>query len=93
MIDQDTINSDFRELIAATENVHTVSEAKEFLQKLEYIDNEAFEEIEQTITENIDASHIFEAAMSDDKVRNTFSEINKAFAFGVNEYLKTWRSF
>jgi len=93
MIDQDTINEDLRNLIAETINVHTVQEAKNFLNQLEQIDAEAAEEIEETIIENIDQSHIVEAARSDDKVRNTFSEINKAFAYGVNEYLKTWREF
>ena len=93
MIDQDTINEDLRNLIAETENVSVVSEAKDFLQKLEQLDKDAFEEIEQVITENIDQSHIFDGAYSDESVRNTFSEINKAFAYGVNEYLETWRNF
>ena len=95
-IDQDTVNAehaDFRELIESTDNVHTVQEAKAFMQKLEQIDLEGFEEIEETIIENIDPSKIFDGSYSDDKVKNTFSEINKAYSYGVNEYLKTWRSF
>ncbi len=93
MIDQDTINEDLKELIAATDNVSLVQEAKEFMQKLEKIDSEAFDEIEESIIENIDAGHIFDNAFSDEPVKNTFSEINKAFAYGVNEYLETWRNF
>jgi len=93
MFDQDTLNAEFRELIASTENVHTVQEAKNFMQKLEQLDSSSFEEIEQVIIENIDASHIVEAAFSDEPVKNTFSEINKAFAYGVNEYLKVWRNY
>ena len=93
MIDQDVLNADFRELIAATDNVHTVQEAKEFMQKLEQIDSDGFDEIEESIIENIDQSRIVEAAMSDDKSRHVFSEINKAFTYGVNEYLKVWRNY
>ena len=96
MIDQDVVNAehaDFRELIESTDNVHTVQEAKAFMQKLEQIDLEGFEEIEETIIENIDAGNIFDGAFSDEPVKNTFSEINKAYSYGVNEYLKTWRNY
>ena len=92
-IDQDTVNADFRELIASTENVHTVQEAKNFMQKLIDIDGEAFERIEQEITENIDRSEVFDVAYSDDPKGNFELKMNECFAYGVNEYLKTWRDY
>ena len=87
------MNSKLRELIAATDDVSLVQEAKDFMQKLEWIDAEGCEGIKDTIIENIDPSKIFDGSYSDDKVKNTFSEINKAYSYGVNEYLKTWRRF
>ena len=86
-------NNELRQLIAATDDVSLVQEAKEFMQKLEKIDAESCEWVKETIIENIDPSKIFDGSYSDDKVKNTFSEINKAYAYGVNEYLKVWRNY
>ena len=97
MIDQDTIHADLRELIKATDNVSVIQEAKNFLRALVQIDEEAHDsivdEIVTHISKNIDAGIIYDAGNSDDPVHNVFSELNKAWSYGVNEYLKTWRSF
>ena len=87
------MNEDLKDLIAETDNVHTIQEAKDFLQKIEIIEQEHHDEIVENIMENICRGNIYDAGNSDDKVRNVFSELNKAWSFGVNEYLKVWREF
>ena len=87
------MNEDLKDLIAGTDNVHTIQEAKDFLQKIEIIEQEHHDEIVENIMENICRGNIYDAGNSDDKVRNVFSELNKAWSFGVNEYLKVWRDF
>ena len=79
-----------RELIESTDKVATVKEAKAFMQKLKRIDREAFEGVEQEITENIDQSEIFDGSYSDDPKGNFELKMNECFAYGVNQYLSMW---
>jgi len=87
------MNEDLKDLIAETDNVHTIQEAKDFLQKLEALDEAGYDSVVEDIIENICVGNLYDAGNSDDKVRNVFSELNKAWSFGVNEYLKVWREF
>jgi len=90
-IDQDTIAGDLRnlkELISKQTNVLTIDESKRFMQKLEQVCGDNHDYLESEIVGNICQYKVYLALMSDEKTRNTFSELTSSFVKTINEYLK-----
>ena len=93
MIDQDSIQEDFRELIAATDDVKTISQCKEFIKSVSHLSDSWADEIEDEIKSEICLDELYLNVNSDETVRNTFNELTITWTEAVNGFLKTWRDY
>ena len=80
--------SELKDLIDSVSGVLDAEQSRAFIKRLEFASNASYQEVTESVIENIDSSKMFDAWMSDSRVHNTASELNVALKFAVNEYIE-----